>query len=457
MKKSWKTLLSDTRIHTNLDDDNRTSFERDFDKIIFSSYFRRLQNKTQLFPLPKSDKIHSRLTHSLEVASVGRSLGNSLVKFLKENAVIEKNEEELILNIPTIVAAACLFHDIGNPAFGHSGEKAISRYFKINHDKLINLGISRSLVEELCKFEGNAQAFRIITFEKDFNLTYAVIATFMKYPRGFSNKKSVFKKYGVTQYEFLQFKRIFDCLNLKNSNNKYIRHPLAFLVEAADDICYKIIDLEDAYKIKLIDYDTIKSILSRIIECDTRTFNVEILESIELESYKVSYLRALAIKSLVSLSINKFTKHYDEIMSGEYKNLLDKNQKLVGLIDKLEDENDMATIFEDLQKVIEERAYDFEPVLKIELTGFDILYYFLEIFIESIIYAYKKKNWKISDVVEVNEAFFEKLVKIIPKDYIYLEETIDKAVLKIVDFVSGMTDIHAIKLYKKIKGIDLLR
>ena len=292
-RMDWRKLLSTTRVYDSENGKNNTStksqfedprspFERDFDQIIFSYPFRRLQDKTQVIPFPEFDFVHTRLTHSLEVASVGRSFGKLVAKLIED-----KEEEEVVKkvfenntpsDIGALIAAACLAHDIGNPPFGHSGEDSISNYFRENRGKeKILQQLSKKQKEDLCNFEGNANGFRIIAnnYARGINPTYALLGAFTKYPRESYLDKDPYKcrtkekktksqtKYGFFQAEKDIFKKVADELDLieieekGNDDIAYHRHPLAFLMEASDDIAYGMIDFEDGCRLGLIDFEKI--------------------------------------------------------------------------------------------------------------------------------------------------------------------------------------------------------
>ncbi len=264
---SRKLLCDEKPVKQNLND-GRSPFQRDFDRIVFSSAFRRLQDKTQVFPLPESDFVHTRLTHSFEVSCVGRSLGTLIgSKIIQRHK--ELKEQYSHFHLGEIVAAACLAHDIGNPPFGHSGEDAISEYFKNGDGKQFKEKLTELQWNDLTKFEGNAQGFRLLTklqnpkIKGGLRLTCATLAAFTKYPKesftidntNADGKSKLYKKFGFFQPEKELFSEVAGevGLNKKLNKQKYLwweRHPLAFLVEAADDICYRIMDLEDGYHLR---------------------------------------------------------------------------------------------------------------------------------------------------------------------------------------------------------------
>lgn len=269
---NWQRLISNKRLgqelrHTERRDE-RTEFKRDYDRLIFSAPFRRLQNKTQVFPLPGSVFVHNRLTHSLEVASVGMSLGSDIAR-----NIVTRNPEfagTLIEELGTIVSSACLAHDLGNPPFGHSGEKAIQTFFSESGGQKLRSLIKPELWNDLTRFEGNANAFRLLTHrysgrrEGGFVMTYSMLASIVKYPfaSSYSGTPAVGgkEKFGFFNTEAETFRRVADDLGIIKLSADgepllYARHPLVYLVEAADDICYEIMDIEDAHKLKLVSYE----------------------------------------------------------------------------------------------------------------------------------------------------------------------------------------------------------
>lgn len=268
----WEQLLSlrrqgDTNKRLRIEqDETRLGFEVDYDRVIFSSAFRSLQDKTQVIPLSKTSFVHTRLTHSLEVSVVGRSLGRTVGK-----AILEKHPHLLKVHgyqfndFGAIVAAAALAHDIGNPPFGHSGEKAIGNYFLNGKGKRFKSKLTEKEYQDLVDFEGNANGFKILTESKNgvegsLRLSYSTLGAFMKYPKESLPKKPTShiadKKYGVFQSEKEFFVEVAQELGLQKkdaSQLSFNRHPLAYLVEAADDICYTIIDFEDGINLGLIE------------------------------------------------------------------------------------------------------------------------------------------------------------------------------------------------------------
>lgn len=444
---NWLSLLSHKRLgneHRYVPLSNqpisRSEFEVDFDRIIFSYPFRRLQDKTQVVPLPEYDFVHTRLTHSLEVSSVGRSLGK-----LAGNYILQQHKELVDagyteFDFGAIVAAASLTHDIGNPPFGHAGEKALSDYFnKVNPDK-----ITDKEYFDLQNFEGNAQGFRILCdpLYQDLKLTYATLGAFSKYPcesilvEKDTTRKSQ-KKYGFYQSEKVIFKGIADELGLKPLSNKditYVRHPLVYLVEAADDICYLIIDLEDAYRMKVISYQQFVDMVSPLLGSK---YDAARLKSMNDENQQIGLLRAMAINQLIAECIGVFKENETAILKG----LFDQS---------LSDTIPSRVYTDQIGKYSFEHIYNSQKVLEIQAAGFEVLPGLMEIFIDALEdYA---ANGKKGSAKHVN------VVRMLPKhisDKEFLEiSTFYTRSRKILDFVSGLTDKYAVSLYRKLKGIQ---
>ena len=428
---------------------SRTDFQRDFDRIIFSSAFRRLQNKTQVFPLPGSVFVHNRLTHSLEVSSVGRSLGSLAGEFIVqnfENELTEDSKNFYLYNLNNVIAAACLCHDIGNPAFGHSGEDAIASFFEKNESELKPKFTEKEWAD-LVNFEGNANAIRILTHkqtgkdEGGTQLTYTTLASIAKYPcEAIAKKKGHVnrKKFGFFQSEKQTF------LNIANATKMIVeseeptifkRHPFVWLVEAADDICYNIIDMEDAHRLGIISTADCENLFMDLIKSVNEKDAKRSAEKLLLFSNKnerISYLRAKVINALINKSTELYQQHFSEIIDGTLnKALLD--------IFKSESES-----FQEVERFSIEKIYGHRSVVEIENAGYNVMYELLNHFIPPII---KEKSER--------KGFEKKALQLIPSQFIYEDGTVYEKVLGVLDFVSGMTDNFATDLYRKIKGIDI--
>ncbi len=470
-KETWKKLLSCRRLNdikkNEIDkkecvSDPRNPFQRDCDRITFSYPFRRLQDKTQVIPLPVIDFVHTRLTHTLEVSTVGRSLGKLLENFLLERNIIEYKD---IGNIPAILTAACLAHDIGNPPFGHSGEDSISEYFNENKgfDYIHNIYSnsdgnyyilkdieSQCKITDLQKFEGNAMGFRLLTNHENLNLTCATLATFTKYPRqsfieGEDNdvrwsKRASQKKYGFFQTEIEEFKIIANEIGLKELNDHstgnyaWARHPLAFLMEAADDICYRVIDLEDGFRIGRIPFYEAEEPMLSIAKMDPE-FRVDYYVDLS-EKHKFSYLRAISINVLILKTFEAFKDNYDKILMYEFDNDLIKSV-----------DPEIVSAINLIKEIVKKYIYKWQEVLLVESAGFEVLGGLISEFIEA-----SNICLNCNDDRKSKKAL--KILDLLPDDYKHKDD--DEPYLrylKIAFYVSGMTDSYAINIFQRIKGI----
>ena len=445
-------LYSATRtgIHsTSTNTDPRTEYQRDYDRIIFSASFRRLQNKTQVFPLPGSVFVHNRLTHSLEVSSVGRSLGRLAGDFLVkkyEGELTDESKEFYNHNLYNVIAAACLCHDIGNPAFGHSGEDAISNYFKRNEAQFKPL-FTDAQWADFVNFEGNANAIRILTQQQNgkseggMKLTHTTLATIAKYPcESIASKKGILhrKKFGFFQSEKETFSLIAENTGMVKESDYpmiYLRHPFVWLVEAADDICYNVIDLEDSQRLGIIDHNTCTDIMLRLLDDllpDRKQRNREILGTMPDKNERISFLRATCISALITRSQKVFEQYTDDIISGKM------SKPILDIIAE-----DCPAIDEIYQYSIE-NIYNYRGVVEIENAGYTIMYELLSHFIPPTLM--EKENRAKSD---------QKALKLIPQQYIYEGQPVYNRVMGVLDYVSGMTDNYATDMYRKLKSIDI--
>lgn len=437
----WEKLLSTQRTGQDALPDShhdRTQFQRDFDRLIFSSPFRRMQDKTQVFPLPGSVFVHNRLTHSLEVASVGRSMGNNISRFLKEEI---KVNSPLVDELGAVTAAACLAHDMGNPPFGHSGENAISHFFKAGEGKQYREEVKDQAVwNDFVDFEGNANAFRLLTHQFNgrrkggFRMTYTTIASIVKYPYASGNEK--LKKYGYFQSELNAYHHIAHALGIPeiaSSPTQYARHPLVYLVEAADDICYQIMDIEDAHKLGILSFEHTKSLLLAFFEDDESTLNRlnDVCLSVTDLNEQIAFLRASVIGKLVEECTDVFIRHHDEIISGAYTGSLVKQL-----------EGSALTAMKQCETTGFELIYKHPSVVEIEISGFKILGSLLKEFTKA--------------VMNPTDGYSGLLLPFIPQQY-KVDESAPAAlrIQTVLDFVSGMTDVYALDLFRKINGIGL--
>ena len=441
---NWQQLISNKRLgqehrHPERHDD-RTEFKRDYDRLIFSAPFRRLQNKTQVFPLPGSIFVHNRLTHSLEVASVGMSLGNDVAQHLLRRHPELANS--LLSEIGQIVSAACLAHDMGNPPFGHSGEKAIQSFFTEGPGLRLQSEVSPQFWSDITHFEGNANAFRLLTHQFQgrrpggFVMTYSTLASIVKYP--FSSMAAGKKgKFGFFDSEKDLYMRIASELGLirKSGDNeplRYCRHPLVWLVEAADDICYEIMDIEDAHKLKIISYSDTSAMLLRFFDEGTRQRieNRIVEEGVTDNNEKVVYLRACVIGLLESECVQAFLDHEDEILSGTFEG---------SLIDHISEIPHEA--YRRCCSISVEHIYRSKPVLDVELSGYQIIQTLMEKFIEAAVHP---------------ERFYSRqLIGRVSSQYDIGADNLETRIMAVIDYISGMTDVYALDEYQKISGISL--
>lgn len=417
--------------------EDRTQFQRDYDRIIFSSPFRRMQNKTQVFPLPEHIFVHNRLTHSLEVASVGRSLGNVLA----EKVAAEFPESPLASEIGTIVSAACLAHDLGNPPFGHSGESAISGFFQNGAGKEFQNQLSPSEWSDFVKFDGNANALRILTHQFNgkrpggFALTYPTLASIVKYP--FESSLASKQKFGFFQSEKEDYQKIATELQISEKTERplsFQRYPLVYLVEAADDICYQIMDLEDACKLGILSYERVKELFLNFYDPaeDKQTLEsiAQTLHRVTDKNEQISYLRAGVIGKLIHESMCIFKENYAAILTGRF------SKSLIGSL-----QNKQAAAMQLVKEISWSEVYAHRTVVEIEIAGFKIIGTLLEEFVGAMVDPENKYN--------------KKVLSLLPEQYRPQSENLYHKIQSAVDFISGMTDVFALDLYRKIKGISL--
>ena len=446
----WEKLLTDSRLGERHPakqklSDGRSEFQKDFDRIVFSPAFRRLQDKTQVFPLPESDFVHTRLTHSLEVSCVGRSLGN-----LVGETVIKRHpslgDRFTKFHFGEIAAAACLAHDIGNPPFGHSGEDAIAEYFRSGNGQNFKSKIrDEKKWSDLIKYEGNAQGFRIITKLQNprvnggLQLTYSTLAAVSKYPReSLINIKSTllknkaYRKYGFFQAEKNIFKEVADAAGLdcvwSGKIYWWCRHPLAFLVEAADDICYRVMDLEDGFRLGLISFKETEELLRPLVPRQGLKNYRD-----KDEKDRIGYLRAVAINELVNELAKVFLDEEKNILSGRFENELISQIKRANALKRIKD-------------ISVAKIYKSRSVVEREVAGYEVLGGLLDTFIDSYNEAYEGK------ISSKNKSVFALIPGRIGDD---IPDDLYLRLLRIIDFVSGMTDSFAVSLFRKIKGISL--
>lgn len=446
---NWNRLITNKRygLEERYDTvkEDRTQFQRDYDRLIFSAPFRRMQNKTQVFPLPGSVFVHNRLTHSLEVSSVGRSLG------IDTGQVLMKRHPELDASFATslgaIVSAACLAHDLGNPPFGHAGEKAISSFFSEGEGRRLQDYVAPATGERLTpsqwnditRFDGNANAFRILTHQfhgrrrGGFVMTYPTLAAIVKYP--FSSSFSTKNKFGFFESERDAYKKIADemglfCLENRDGLIKYVRHPLAYLVEAADDICYEIMDIEDAYKLRLLTFDETRDLLLGFFEGEQRENVKNAYSYVTDENEKIVYFRSCVINCLEHECVRVFLENEKAILAGQFKG---------SLIDHIAEVP--ARAYKECSRVAVSRVYSSKDVLDIELAGYHIIYTLLGLMVEAVLSPEKK--------------YSELLLSRVSSQYQINAPTLYGRIMAVIDFVSGMTDVFSLDMYRKINGTQL--
>ena len=432
----WLELLSAIRLGSKKSSTElaRSPFHKDYDRIIFSQSFRQLNRKTQVHPLTQHDGIHTRLTHSLEVSCIGRSLGMLAAEKIKDELPMWISPAD----VGAIIQAACLAHDIGNPPFGHSGEKAIGEYFKSGNGQQYKNQLAEKEWQDLIDFEGNANGFSVLTGNRPGNegglrISYATLGAFMKYPKESLPKKPTTaiadKKYGFFQQDKAFFKEVAEELGLISNktgdNIGYERHPLAYLVEAADDICYTIIDFEDGINLGWISEEYALEYLIKLVKngIDSKKYN-ELLTKED----RISYLRALAIGSLINDAVAVFMENEQAILAGEFPfALMDKSQYKAQM--------------NDIIQISIKNVYQSKEVIQKEVMGYKIINSLLDSFCT----AYNKK------VNGTASNYDELLLKLLPERFQFQKDSLYDRLLHICHFVSLLTDGKALELYKTIQ------
>ena len=418
--------------------DDRTEFQRDYDRLIFSAPFRRLQNKTQVFPLPGSVFVHNRLTHSLEVSCVGRSLGNDVAsQLLKKHPALADSH---ISEIGSIVSAACLAHDLGNPPFGHSGEKAISTYFSEGQGMALKKELSPMEWDDLTHFEGNANAFRILTHQFEgrrkggFVMTYSTLASIVKYPFSsqLAGKKSKFGFFLSEEADYQKIARELGIIQLSKPDEplRYARHPLVYLVEAADDICYQMMDIEDAHKLKLLTHDETKGLYMQFFDEKRRKRIEEVCRIVTDVNEQIAYLRSSVIGALIKECTRVFTENEKKILAGEFEGALIKHIC-----------SPLKEAYENCSAIALQRIYRSSDVLDIELAGFRVISTLIDLMINA--------------VRSPEKAYSQLLINRVSGQYNVNAPTLYGKIQAVLDYISGMTDVYALDLYRKIKGNSL--
>lgn len=465
---NWEKLLSSARLGRSEPErvqPQRSPFQRDFDRIVFSSAFRRLQDKTQVFPLAESDYVRTRLTHSLEAACVGRSLGTIIGAHILEKHGITGIHAS---DIGAIVAAACLAHDIGNPPFGHSGEDAIQHWFSTSPKAAaLRLGLSPGEISDFTRFEGNAQGFRILVRLQmpdnpgGLQLTCATLGAFAKYPidsqvPATDRKSASAKKFSFFHSEARLFCEVAEKTGLlpwregsgaKSAGEgsggavgggcctRWRRHPLAFVVEAADDICYRIVDFEDGVRVGILQYEEVRDAFVRVIGDPSI---VQRAERMQGEKERIEFLRALAIGRALDQVADVFVRNEEALLQGEF------DQPLIAC-------TEVAEPLDAIVKRSRETIYGSPRGVEIESAGFEVIGGLLDLFVEAV------EECAGSDGKP--SARSRKLLQLVPEQFIGVDRVPAQdaytRLQRMTDFVSGMTDSYAVGLYKKLRGISL--
>ncbi len=435
----WNRLICGKRLglehYTDKKESVRSDFQRDYDRLVFSSPFRRLQNKTQVFPLPGSIFVHNRLTHSLEVSSVGKSLASEVARRLRVKYAGEPWVKKFH-NIEEIVAAACLAHDLGNPPFGHSGEKSISAFFNEGEGLVFKNQLTERQWDDLIHFEGNANSFRVLVHQfkgrrpGGFAMTYSMLASIVKYPYS-SSKCSENGKFGFFTTEQELFERVAREVGLlKLEEEKYCRHPLVYIVEAADDICYQIMDIEDAHKLKILDTDEVLDLLVQFFD-DSRACHIrKVMSNVDDKNEKIGYLRSCIIGELVNECSNIFVDHEEEILRGRFEG---------GLIEHLSERTNKA--YRSCSDLAYAKIYKASDVVDVDIAGHQIITELLKRLTGAVLHP--------------ERIYSQLLLNKFPQQYDVYAPTLFEKIQAVIDHISGMTDVYALDLYRKLNGMSL--
>lgn len=417
--------------------EQRTEFQRDYDRLIFSSPFRRLQNKTQVFPLPGSIFVHNRLTHSLEVSSVGRSLGADVARLLIPRYSGE--DVAALESISAIVSAACLAHDLGNPPFGHEGEAAIRSFFAEGEGLYLREQLPIEVWNDITHFDGNANTFRLLTHQfhgrraGGFVMTYSTLAAIAKYP--FSSSLATHPKFGFFEAEREAFAHIFKelgipALETHGKHQRFVRHPLVFLVEAADDICYEVMDIEDAHKLRILSTEETRQLLLGFFsEEEQHTLSTAYPEDTDAGE-QIAYLRSCVINALERACVEVFVEHETEILAGTFKG---------SLISQLP--APLSTAYQHCAEVARNRIYHSKEVADIELSGYHIIYTLLSLMTAA--------------VVQPEKTYSKLLLRHVSSQYEVHAPDLATRIMAVLDYLSGMTDVYALDLFRKVRGMQL--
>lgn len=438
-RMSWERLICSKRLgmerYRSSTAQIRSDFQRDFDRLVFSSPFRRLQNKTQVFPLPGSIFVHNRLTHSLEVSSVGKSLANEVCTMLlpryEGTAAAEK-----LSHIVEIVGAACLAHDMGNPPFGHSGERTIATYFSEGNGYKVKDLVSDEEWSDLVNFDGNANSFRLLAHQfrgrraGGLAMTYSSLAAIVKYP--YPSSKSPKKgKFGFFQSEKECYLTVASELGIiEKSDGVFARHPLVYLMEAADDICYQVMDIEDAHKLKILNSEEVLSLLLGFFGEERKSKMKKVIDMIDDNNEKVAYMRSCVIGELVGECSRVFVENEDKILAGEFEGcLIDHMSELP------------RSGYDRCSRTAWNKIYNSTDVVDIELAGNQIITFLLDRLLDAVLYP--EKNYS------------RLLLSRVPTQYDTAAPTAYGKIQSVLDHISGMTDVYALDLFRKLNGLSL--
>lgn len=443
-KMKWELLVNDKRFgledyHDPKKNATRTDFRRDYDRLVFSSPFRRLQNKTQVFPLPGSIFVHNRLTHSMEVACVGKSMADNIAVALRDKYRSMGEATEHFDHLGDIVAAACLAHDLGNPPFGHSGERAIGTFFSEGAGRDLRAQLTDSEWADLTHFEGNANALRVLTHQfkgrrkGGFAMTYSTLASIVKYP--YESILSTKGKFGFFASEREDYARVAEELGIlrlsaEGKPLRFARHPLVYIVEAADDICYEVMDIEDAHKLKIIPTTEVIDAFLGFFDNDRKEHIRRGMEYVSDPNEKIAYLRSCVVGALVEQCARTFIDNEDAILEGRFEG------SLLNCIRDLERHG-----YARCNELSWTKIYRSSEVVDIELAGNRIITFLLERLVEAVTHP------------ELN--YSRLLLAKFPEQYDVTAPTLYGKLQAVLDHVSAMTDVYALDLYRKLNGTSL--
>ncbi len=440
---NWERLVNDKRFgledyHDPKKNVTRTDFRRDYDRLVFSSPFRRLQNKTQVFPLPGSIFVHNRLTHSLEVSCVGKSMADNIAVALRRKYVALGHPTEHFDHLGDIVAAACLAHDLGNPPFGHSGERAIATFFSEGAGSVLRDGLSVGEWADLTRFEGNANAFRVLTHQFQgrrkggFAMTYSTLASIVKYPYESVLSKGKFGFFTSERGDFRKVAEELGIIRLSADGEplRYARHPLVYVVEAADDICYEVMDIEDAHKLKILSTPEVLDAFLGFFSDDRREQMHKVMDSVSDPNEKIAYLRSCVVGTLVEQCAATFIENEEVILNGTFEGTL------LSHVRNLEREG-----YAKCNALSWAKIYRASDVVDIELAGNRIVTFLLEHLVRAVTHP------------ELN--YSRLLLSKFPEQYDVNAPTLYGKLQAVLDHVSAMTDVYALDLYRKLNGTSL--